>query len=195
MTITASNFESQDELEQLERFVTTHEAADRPSTPRLIQSSASDESWPDVKTPSSIQDGLRQRLKTRRSLSPLPHSSNVFTPQPPNHGNHMTSALLQKACNLALVQPIQVVVLLVHVLARIAGGASLNDLLTGKLFERPDRHKRNSSFPDRISPHRPDDDEDDFGVPIRGQTRSSESTKEPNNAGHETDTDSLFDLD
>ena len=191
MTITASKFDSQD-ADELERFVTTDEAADRPATPRLIQSSASDDSWPDVKTPSNIQDGLRQRLKSRRSYSPLPSSSNIFSAQSQNHGNHMTSVLLQKACNLALVKPIEMVVLVVHILARIAGGASLNDLLTGELFKKPDQHKRNSSFPDRIPPHQ-DDDEDDYGVPIRGRTRSSETNV--SKAGQDTDTDSLFDLD
>jgi hypothetical protein len=116
----------------------------------------------------------------------------VFATQTQNQGNHMTSALLQKACNLALVKPIELAVMVVHILARIAGGASLNDLLTGELFKRPDQHRRNSSFPDRLSPHQ-DEDEDDFGVPIRGQTKSlgTDVSKDE----RDTDADSMFDLD
>jgi hypothetical protein len=192
MTVTASNYDESSEEQPLERFVTSGENLEIPETPRLIKSSASDDSWPDVTTPSNVQDGLRQRLKSRRSLSPLPSSSNVFTPQTNNHNGHMTKVLLQKACSLALVKPVEVVVLIVHILARIAGGASLNDLLTGELFKRPEQHKRSSSFPDRISPQN-NDDEDDFGVPLRGRTRSSEGAA-PSSA-HDGDTDSLFDLD
>jgi hypothetical protein len=179
MTVTASNFGEDDDVE-------------RPNTPRLIKSSASDDSWPDVVTPANVQEGLRQRLKSRRSLSPMPPSSTVYVPRSTPRNTHMTSVVLQKAVNLALVKPIEVVALVVHVLARIAGGASLNDLLTGELFRRPEQHRRNSSFPDRLSPHH-DDDEDDFGVPIRGRTRSAETdaTKEE----RDTDADSMFDLD
>ena len=184
MTITASNQEAGNQEDEL---------AVRPTTPRLIQSSASDDSWPDVKTPSNIQDGLRQRLTSRRSFSPIP-SSSVFAPSAPNHGNHMTSVLLQKACNVALVKPIEVVVLVVHILARIAGGASLNDLLTGELFKKPEQHKRSSSFPDRISPHH-DNDEDDYGVPLRVRARSSSSVAPTPTIEKDTDADSMFDLD
>lgn len=192
MTITAANLDEQADGEQLDRFVTSDETVERPSTPRLIESSTSDDSWPDVKTPPNIKDGLRQRWNTRRALSPLPSSPNVFATQTQTQGNHMTSVLLQKACNLALVKPIELAVMVVHILARIAGGASLNDLLTGELFKRPDQHRRNSSFPDRLSPHQ-DDDEDDFGVPIRGRTRSSET--EVSKDDRDTDADSMFDLD
>ena len=194
-TVTASNYDGQSESEVLDRYITTEETADRPRTPQLLQSSASDEDWPDITTPANVQDGLRQRLKSRRSLSPLPSSSNVFTPQAQNRPGHMTAVLLQKACNLALVKPIEVVVLVVHILARIAGGASLNDLLTGDLFKKPDQndqHRRTSSFPDRISPHN-DDDEDDFGVPIRGRRQGSAAME--SKPGQDTDTDSIYDLD
>jgi hypothetical protein len=179
MTVTASNFGDDDD-------------ADRPNTPRLIKSSASDDSWPDVHTPANVQEGLRQRLKSRRSLSPMPPSSTVYVPRSTPRNTHMTSVVLQKAVNVALVKPIEVVALVVHVLARIAGGASLNDLLTGELFRRPEQHRRNSSFPDRLSPHH-DDDEDDFGVPIRGRTRSAETTASKEE--RDTDADSMFDLD
>ena len=192
ITITAATSDEQADGEQLDRFVTSDETVERPSTPSFVESSTSDDSWPDVKTPPNIKDGLRQRWNTRRALSPLPSSPNVFATQTQTQGNHMTSVLLQKACNLALVKPIELAVMVVHILARIAGGASLNDLLTGELFKRPDQHQRNSSFPDRLTPHQ-DDDEDDFGVPVRGRTRSSETEVSKND--RDTDADSMFDLD
>ena len=86
---------------------------------------------------------------------------------------------------MALVKPIEVVVLVIHILARIAGGATVNDLMSGDLFRRPENRRRGSSFPDQRSParrapgHGDDNDgegdsEDDYGVPIRGRARSED---------------------
>jgi hypothetical protein len=171
-------------------------ASDRPTTPQLARSSTSDGSWTEVETPSSHlpTSQIRHRLKSRRSFSPLPPSPILFTPSPPqDRSNHLTSAILQKACSLALGKPIEVVVMLIHVLVRIAAGATVNDLLNGDLFRRPGlerEHQHNRSFPDQIDGKGDDDlDEDDFGVPLRGRSRS----KEVVNAGD--DTDSLLELD
>lgn len=181
LTVTASTYSSLPEPEVGEK--------EQPATPRLLKSSASDESWPDVQTPSAnIQDGLRRRLKSHRSLSPLPPSPTIFVPPPPNHGNHLTAALLQKAATVAIVKPVEIVVLFVHILGRIAGGATLNDLLNGGLFQRTPqpvrRHQRNPSFPDHVVRHNDDDEdddeEDDFGLPIRGRTRSNVSAAPSN---------------
>ncbi|KIX07204.1 uncharacterized protein Z518_01857 [Rhinocladiella mackenziei CBS 650.93] len=172
----------------------TSDSLDKPPTPGLARSLASDSSWPEVHTPSSpVQDGLRRRLRVKRSLSPLPPSATLFSPPPPNHGNHLTATILQKACTVVLVQPIEAVVWLVHILARIAGGATVNDLLSGDLFRRPEQHRRNSSFPDQVT-SRDDSDEDDFGVPIRGRCRSEEA-KAKTQMAKEDDADSIFDLD
>lgn len=99
---------------------------------------------------------------------------------------------MQKACSLALGKPIEVAVMLIHILARIAGGATVNDLINGELFKKPvqDReHRRNPSLPDQIEGKGDQDvDEDDFGVPIRGRIKSTE-------AARDDDADSLFDLD
>ena len=171
-------------------------ASDRPTTPQLARSSTSDGSWTEVETPSSHlpTSQIRHRLKSRRSFSPLPPSPTLFTPSPPqDRSNHLTSAILQKACTLALGKPIEVVVMLIHVLARIAAGATVNDLLNGDLFRRPGlerEHQHNRGFPDQIDGKGDDEqDEDDFGVPLRGRSRS----KEVVNAGD--DTDSLLELD
>ena len=193
ITVTASTFSEQPDV-------------DGPSTPRLVHSSMSDESWPDVQTPSTLApDGLRQRKTGPRSLSPLPSSSNIVTSSPTQPSPaRISAAMVQKAAVFAVTKPIEIVVLAVQILARIAGGATLNDLLNGGLFQRPEerraRHTRNPSFPDRIAFHSDDDSEDDFGVPIRTR-RSQEQNTRPapikEETGKESDVDSLFadDLD
>lgn len=195
LTVTASTIDSF--LDTSSVLPSTSGSIDVPATPALAQSTTSDLSWPDVDTPSSpLRDGgVRRRLKMQRSLSPLPPSTTLFAPGSPTHGSHFTAAFLQKACTLALVKPMEAVVLLVHILARIAGGATVNDLLNGELFKRPEQHRRSSSFPDQASSPRDDtDDEDDFGVPFRGRLRKDASQAETS-AVKDDDTDSMFDLD
>ncbi|KEF52565.1 uncharacterized protein A1O9_11408 [Exophiala aquamarina CBS 119918] len=196
MTVTASTVDSYLD-HNTELRPPTSDSNENPATPALARSTISDSSWPDVQTPSSPakNEGLRKRLKTQRSFSPLPPSTTIFSPGSPTHGHHFTAEILQKACNIALVKPIEAVVLLVHILARIAGGATVNDLINGNLFRRPQQHQRRSSFPDQRSPSRDDtDDEDDYGVPLRGRTRSMGSNANPTSA-RDTDADSMFDLD
>ena len=171
-------------------------ASDRPITPQLERSSASDGSWTDVETPSGFfpTSQIRHRLKARRSLSPLPPATTLVAPAPQqDRSNHLTLSILQKACSLVLGKPREVVVMLMHILARIAGGATVNDLINGDLFRTPGQNRqrqRNRSLPDRTNGERDDDlDEDDFGVPLRGRTRSNEIV----NA--DDDADSLSDLD
>ncbi|OCT47601.1 hypothetical protein CLCR_03328 [Cladophialophora carrionii] len=204
MTITASTIASE-QSPQKQRPSTSD------STPGLAQSSMSDSSWTEVHTPpaSPIKENLRRRLQAKRSLSPLPPSTILHSPSTsptnPNYGSPFTAQFLQKAANVALVKPIEAVVLLVHILARIAGGATLNDLFSGDLFRRPSEreegvHRRRTSFPDQPAQPRDDseEDEDDFGVPIRGRTKSVESTpaKAPRKkAEKDEDADSIFDLD
>jgi hypothetical protein len=203
MTITASTVTSE-QSPQKQRPSTSD------STPGLATSSMSDSSWPEVHTPptSPIKENLRRRLQAKRSLSPLPPPTTLYSPttSPANHGSPFTAQFLQKAANVALVKPIEAVVLLVHILARIAGGATLNDLFSGDLFRRPNEreqrpHRRRTSFPDQVAQPRDDsdDEEDDFGVPIRGRTKSV-GTSSPNEAKEnkverEDDQDSIFDLD
>ena len=171
-------------------------ASDRPTTPQLARSSASDGSWTEVETPSGPHSAnqIRHRLKGRRSLSPLPPSPTLFNPTPhQDRSSHLTSAILQKVCSLALGKPVEVVVMLIHILARIAGGATVNDLMSGDLFKKPGQEReeqQDRNLPDQIDTKSDDDlDEDDFGVPIRGRSRSNEIVKAAE------DIDLLSDLD
>ncbi|KPI40228.1 uncharacterized protein AB675_7734 [Cyphellophora attinorum] len=201
LTVTASTFSEQAD-------------SDPPITPRLIQSSMSDQSWPDIQTPSSyLQDGLRQRQKGARSLSPMP-SSHILAPSSSDQRQpspaRFSATVIQKAATIAVTKPLEVVVLVVQILARIAGGATLNDLLNGGLFQQPPQrttrqHNRNPSFPDRVVAQSDDEEEDDFGVPIRIRTRSWEQRGVPQGGfvpvkeerERDEDVDSLFadDLD
>ncbi|EXJ67260.1 uncharacterized protein A1O5_09907 [Cladophialophora psammophila CBS 110553] len=201
LTVTASTVESERSPTQRP---STSDSMDKPSTPGLAQSSMSDSSWPEVHTPPSSlpKEGLRRRLNIKRSFSPLPPSTTLLSPSPSptNYGSPFTAEFLQKAANVALVKPIEAVVLLVHILARIAGGATVSDLLSGELFRRPEAHRRRTSFPDQPPGPRDDsEEEDDFGVPIRGRTKSQDPSMTPGTTSTMTtkddDPDSIFDLD
>ena len=175
--------------EESERYEEPTEALDDPSTPPLAPGSSSDASWGDVPTPLSttVQDNLRNRLQKHRSHSPMPPRSTMTTRSRTSQQASLPSAIL----SLAVSKPIEVIVLLVHVIARIAGGATINDLLSGELFRRPEQpRRRTSNLPDQIDARRDDtDDEDDFGVPIRTKRRASGVART------DDDADSLFDLD
>ncbi|RMZ91833.1 hypothetical protein DV736_g934, partial [Chaetothyriales sp. CBS 134916] len=143
-----------------------------------IQSSAPTEEWPEPASSSEIQAGIRRRVKSRRALSPPPPLPNSLGASNQNHGSDLTSAIVQKLCRLAVVKPIEVLVLVIHVVVRIAGGATVNDLISGELFKLPPRGRRSTSFPDQVSrPQHEEEDEfgdnDDYGVPIRGRTRGA----------------------
>ncbi|KAK4946545.1 hypothetical protein LTR10_014397 [Elasticomyces elasticus] len=197
LTVTASTVNSSPDTNNLLQ-PSQKESPGKLSTPELDHTPRSDRSWPEILTPPSpvVQD-LRQRLRKKRSLSPLPPATTVvLPPSSPSQGNHFTAAILQKACNVALVKPIEAVVLLVHILARIAGGATVNDLLSGDLFKRPDRHRRGSSFPDHISsPQHDTDDEDDFGMPRHHTRAKSEGLRPAAPMTRSDEADSIFDLD
>ncbi|OAP58735.1 hypothetical protein AYL99_07825 [Fonsecaea erecta] len=201
LTVTASTVESE---QSPKMRPSTSGSMDKASTPGLAQSSMSDTSWSEVHTPptSPIKEGLRRRLHAKRSFSPLPPSTTLLapSPSPTNYGSPFTAEFLQKAANVAFVKPIEAVVLLVHILARIAGGATVSDLLSGELFRRPETHRRRTSFPDQPPAPRDDsEEEDDFGVPIRGRTKSHDPGLKPDATNtiptKDDDADSIFDLD
>ena len=108
-----------------------HSPSDLPGTPPLVSDAASqdDDHWPEPATPSPHTKlrlhGIRRRR--RRNQSPLPSSSNLYSPYSPRShmsGHHMTTAILQKTCSLLLGPPIQLVALMMRIAAKIARGAS-----------------------------------------------------------------------
>ncbi|KAF7510805.1 hypothetical protein GJ744_005905 [Endocarpon pusillum] len=172
--------------------------SENPSTPSLHRSSTSDSSWPDVETPitTNTESKPRRRTNKKRSFSPLPPSSNLLVPSPQApRGKHLTGAILQKACHMALGKPIEAVFMLAHILARIARGATVSDVMNGELFRLPKdmgpTHGLNHGPAEQTDGEEGGSSEDDhYGVPIRGRSRRATSE-----VPKDEDTDSLFDVD
>lgn len=131
ITVTASSPELWDMSDaKPEDGSTYHSPPDLPGTPPLVSDAASqdDDHWPEPTTPSPHtklrRHGIRRK---RRGQSPLPPSSNLYSPYSPRShmsGHHMTTAILQKTCSLLLGPPIQLVALMMRIAAKIARGAS-----------------------------------------------------------------------
>ncbi|KAJ9658614.1 hypothetical protein H2198_003632 [Neophaeococcomyces mojaviensis] len=132
--------------------------------------------WLQRRTPGAFEDEneIRQRLRHRQSLSRLPSSSMGERANRAGQNNHIPAALLQKAATLAIVKPLEVVMLLVHIFGRIAQGATVNDLLSGDLFRRPAvRRTASGTFEENSwsqTTGREDEDEDDYAMPLRRKT-------------------------
>lgn len=141
--------------------------------------SESEHMWPVMPTPGAFTDEseIRRRLKHRRSLSPLPPASILQTGNQVEHYSPIPAALLQKAATLAVVKPIEVFVFVVQVLARIAGGATMSDLVSGDLFRNPGvRRTASGTFDQNIRGRqitKESDEEDDYGMPVYGRRKSS----------------------
>jgi len=114
-----------------------------PFTPHAQDSVTEDDLWPRRRTPGAFDDepDIRQRVRHQRSSSPVPpshsSSSNIERTAKASQNEGIPAALLQRAATLAILKPLEVVVLLVHIFGRIAQGATVNDLLSGELFRRP----------------------------------------------------------
>lgn len=147
-----------------------HSPPDLPGTPPLLSDAASqdDDHWPEPTTPSPHtklrRHGIRRR---RRNQSPLPQSSNLYSPYSPRShisGHHMTTAILQKTCSLLLGPPIQLVALMMRIAAKIARGAS-----RGTSFGFRDGGQKipcSWDFSDASDEADEIWEEDDYGVPL-----------------------------
>ena len=98
-----------------------HSPPELPRTPTLPTESA----WSEAveQTPKQV----RLRRARRRPRSPLPSSSNLYSPYSPGRnkfsGHHLTTAILQRTCSLLLGPPIQLIALMLRIAAKIAKGA------------------------------------------------------------------------
>ncbi|KAF3479932.1 uncharacterized protein GIQ15_06908 [Arthroderma uncinatum] len=95
---------------------------------------------------------LRQRLRInrKRDLSPLPPSSTLYYPSARSPANHLTHSILQKTCTYVLGPPVQFLMLLLRLAARVAVNRQSSD--SGNL----------SSYQQEVD----ELSEDDFGIPI-----------------------------
>ena len=149
------------------------------------------EPWLEQQTPGAFLNGpeLRQRLSHRRSLSPLPPAS-ILTPNQSDQGSPIRKELFQKAATLAVVKPIEIVMFMVHILSRIAQGATMSDLMSGDLFRRPGaRRTATGTFDQDVrgrTTARDSEDEDDYGF---GRRKSSNRTSDGPGYGNDGDDD------
>ena len=156
-----------------------HSTSDFPGTPPLVSDAASqdDDNWPEPITPSPHtklrRHGIRRR---RRNQSPLPPSSNLYSPYSPRShmsGHHMTTAILQKTCSLLLGPPIQLVALMMRIAAKIARGAS-----RGTSFGFSDGGQKipcSWNFSDASDEADENWEEDDYGVSLRKNSTSRDA--------------------
>ena len=156
-----------------------HSLFDPTDTPPLVSDAASqdDDHWPEPATPSPHtklrRHGIRRR---RRNQSPLPPSSNIYSPYSPRShmsGHHMTTAILQKTCSLLLGPPIQLVALMMRIAAKIARGSS-----RGTSFGFGDSGQKipcSWDFSDASDEAEEGWGEDDFGVPLHKNLSSKEA--------------------
>lgn len=156
-----------------------HSTSDFPGTPPLVSDAASqdDDNWPEPMTPSPHtmlrRHGIRRR---RRNQSPLPPSSNLYSPYSPRShmsGHHMTTAILQKTCSLLLGPPIQLVALMMRIAAKIARGAS-----RGTSFGFGDGGQKipcSWDFSDASDEADENWEEDDYGVSLRKNSTSRDA--------------------
>ena len=156
-----------------------HSPPDLPGTPPLVNDAASqdDDHWPEPTTPSPRtklrRHGIRRR---RRNQSPLPPSSNLYSPYSPRShmsGHHLTTAILQKTCSLLLSPPIQLVALMMRIAAKIARGAS-----HGTSFGFGDSGQKipcSWDFSDASDEDDEEWEEDDYGVSLHKNLSSKEA--------------------
>ncbi|KAK5948944.1 hypothetical protein OHC33_010030 [Knufia fluminis] len=156
--------------------------------------------WPEKLPPGAFTDSteLRRRLSHRRSLSPLPPASILTAPNRVDQTSPIPKELLQKAATLAVVKPIKVVMFVVHILSRVAQGATMSDLMSGDLFRRPGaRRTASGTFEQNIRGRpvtRDSDDEDDYGF-VRRMSSNRDSDQPEYVNGRNDDAASLASID
>ena len=155
-----------------------HSSPDLPGTPPLVSDAASqdDDHWPEPATPSPRTKLRHHSIRRRRNRSPLPASSNLYSPYSPRShmsGHHMTTAILQKTCALLLGPPIQLVALMMRIAAKIARGAS-----RGTSFGFGDGGRKipcSWDFSDASDEADEGWEEDDYGFSLRKNLSSKEA--------------------
>lgn len=152
-----------------------------PPTPTLISDSddASDPPWSDALTPP--ENFRLHRLppgSCRRTLSPLPHPANLFTPPTKTSKRQLSTALIQKTYALLLGPPAHLVALMIRIAARIANGTS------GVYPYDVNAKERKIPCTWESSGDEEDEwDEDDCGIPL-GDIQSDSSSRSVSTSSH-----------
>ncbi|KAL4872347.1 hypothetical protein BDV12DRAFT_162034 [Aspergillus spectabilis] len=115
-----------------------------------IRSDKSTDSNPNL-TSMSIEFRRRSKASREREISPMPPASTLILANPDKQD---AASLIQKTCTLVLVPPIQLLIVLIHIAARIVIGPAL-DPPAGDLAQRLERQ---SSYHDEAV--------DDYDLPL-----------------------------
>lgn len=120
-------------------YESAHSHTSPPSPPRTpttlppsissssLYSSSSATPAPLTEPPTPKQIRLRRARRHPRARSPLPSSTNLYSPYSPGShhsvsGHHLTTAILQRTCSLLLGPPIQLIALMLRIAGKIASG-------------------------------------------------------------------------
>ncbi|KAL2819329.1 inheritance of peroxisomes protein 1-domain-containing protein [Aspergillus cavernicola] len=106
-----------------------------PWTPGSFSSAKSTDSNPNLAS-MSIEFRRRSKASREREVSPMPPASTLILANP---GKQDAASIIQKTCSLVLVPPIQLLIVLIHIAARIVIGPALNSPV-GALDRKLERH-------------------------------------------------------
>ncbi|RAL10297.1 uncharacterized protein BO97DRAFT_407005 [Aspergillus homomorphus CBS 101889] len=155
--------------EELARDFSEHEAkpipitSNRPtSAPEPSGAASSNESNSNLSS-MSAEFRRRSRASRQREVSPMPPPSTLTLAKPEKHD---AASLIHKTASLVLVPPIQLMVVLIHIAARIVIGPAMNSTM-GEL-------KRN--IEDQLAESQ--DTVDDFDLPLPDCFRRTEESSE-----------------
>ena len=163
-----------------------HSPPDVPQTAKLIKKAVSegvDSGRSDVDSNEAHVRLRKTRKSRRRSHSPLPSSTNLYSPYSPRahiSGHHLTTAILQRTCSLLLGPPVQLVALMLRIATKITRG-----ILQGTAFGVNNEGQRipcswdfsdGSGDDGSETQDEGEDDEDDYGVSL-GKTVSGRDVR------------------
>lgn len=121
----------------------------------------------------SVEFRRRTKASREREYSPMPPPSILWQPNTDPSEKHSPASIIQKTCTLVLVPPVQLLVVLIYVAARIVIGPALHSAL----------------FNENENGRRVDEAVDDFDLPLVADAYND--TSEP----HEQAKPDLSDLD